>query len=115
MPTERFACLATGAGLVLALIIVGAQRLPGPWEKVAHFVCFALITALLWRGTAGKARCAVVGLVIACAALVELHQALQLAARPALADFITDAAAALAAGLLLFIRGKTLCVESSER
>ena len=114
MPTERFACLATGAGLVLALIIVGAQRLPGPWEKVAHFVCFALITALLWRGTAGKARCAVVGLVIACAALVELHQALQPSGRPALGDFIADAAAALAAGLALFIRGKTICAESSE-
>ena len=115
MPTERFACLATGAGLVLALIIVGAHRLPGPWEKVAHFVCFALVTALLWRGTAGQARCAVVGSVIACAALIALLQALQPAGRPALGDFVTDAAAALAVGLLLFIRGKTLCEESSER
>jgi VanZ family protein len=113
MPTERFACLATGAALVLALIIV-AERLPGPWEKVAHFICFALITALLWRGTAGQARCAVVGSVIACAALIELHQALQPAGAPALADFMTDAAAALAVGLVLFIRGKTLCAESSE-
>ena len=114
MPTERFACLATGAALVLALIIVGAHRLPGPWEKVAHFVCFALITALLWRGTAGQARCAVVGSVIACAALIELHQALQPAGQPALTDFITDAAAALAVGLVLFIRGKNVCAESSQ-
>jgi len=115
MPTERFVCLATGAGLLLALIVIGAHRLPGPWEKVAHFVCFALITALLWRGTAGQARCAVVGSVIACAALVELHQALVPAGRGALGDFMTDAAAALAAGLALFIRGKTLCAESSPR
>src|SRR5437868_4864827 len=115
MPTERFVCLTTGVGIMLALVFIGADRLPPHWEKVAHFVCFALITALLWRGTAGKARCAVVGLVIACAALVELHQALQPSGRPALGDFITDAAAALAVGLLLFIRGKTLCVESSER
>ena len=114
MPTERFVCLAGGAGLVLALIVVGAHRLPGPWEKVAHFVCFALVTALLWRGTAGQARCAVLASVIACAALVELHQALAPSGGAALADFITDAAAALAAGLVLFIRGKTLCAESSE-
>ena len=114
MPTERFACLATGAGLVLALIIVGAHRLPGPWEKVAHFVCFALITALLWRGTAGQARCAVLGSVVACAALIELQQALQPAGQLAVSNFLTDAAAALAVGLVLFIRGKTLCAESSQ-
>ena len=114
MPTERFACLVTGAGLLLALIVVGAHRLPAPWEKVAHFVSFALITALLWRGTAGQARCAVVGSVIACAALVEFLAALQPTGRGALADFITDATAALAVGLVLFIRGKTLCAESSE-
>ena len=114
MPTERFACLATGAGLLLALIVVGAHRLPGPWEQVAHFICFALITALLWRGTAGQARCAVVGSVIACAALVELLAALQPAGRGALADFVIDATAALVVGLALFIRGKTLCAESSE-
>ena len=114
MPTERFVCLATGAGLVLALLVIGAQRLPPYWDKAAHFVCFALIPALLWRGTAGQARCAVVGSVVACAALVELHRALAPTGGAALGDFITDAAAALAVGLALFIRGKTLCAESSE-
>jgi VanZ family protein len=114
MPTERFACLASGAGLMLALVFIGAHRLPGPWEKVAHFVCFALITALLWRGTAGRARCAVLASVILFGALVELHQALLPVGSADLADFITDAAAALAVGLVLFIRGKTLCAESSE-
>ena len=114
MPTERFACLATGAALVLGLIAIGAHRLPGPWEKVAHFICFALITALLWRGTAGQARCAVLGSVVACAALIELQQALQPAGQLAMGNFFTDAAAALAVGLVLFIRGKTLCAESSQ-
>ena len=114
MPTERFACLVTGVGIMLAIVLVGADRLAPPWDKVAHFVCFALITALLWRGTAGQARCAVLASVIACAALVELHQALAPSGGAALADFITDAAAAIAAGLVLFIRGKTLCAESSE-
>src|ERR671929_7135 len=45
MPTERFVCLATGAGLMLALLFIGAHRLPPHWDKAAHFVCFAVITA----------------------------------------------------------------------
>jgi VanZ family protein len=114
MPTERFVCLASGAGLMLALVFIGAHRLPPHWDKAAHFVCFALITALLWRGTAGRAPLAVLASVIVFGALVELHQALLPPGGAALADFITDAAAALAAGLALFIRGKTLCAESSE-
>jgi VanZ family protein len=114
MPTERFACLVTGVGIMLAIVLVGADRLAPPWDKVAHFVCFALITALLWRGTAGRAPLAVLASVIVFGALVELHQALLPSGNGALADFITDAAAALAVGLVLFIRGKTLCAESSQ-
>src|SRR5438093_1209222 len=55
MPTERFVCLTTGVGIMLALVFIGADRLPPHWDKAAHFVCFALIPALLWRGTAGRA------------------------------------------------------------
>src|SRR5437588_9833965 len=76
MPTERFVCLASGAGLMLALLFIGAHRLPPHWDKAAHFVCFALITALLWRGTAGRAPLAVLASVIVFGALVELQQAL---------------------------------------
>src|SRR3954471_1671330 len=114
MPTERFVCLTSGVGIMLALVFVGADRLPPHWDKLAHFVCFALITALLWRGTAGRAPLAVLASVIVFGALVELHQALAAAGGAARAGFIPDAAAALAAGLALIIRGKTLCAESSE-
>jgi len=114
MPTERFVCLASGVGIMMALLFIGAHGVPPGWDKVAHFVSFSLITALLWRGTAGQARCVVVGAVIGVAALLELHQALQVAAGSALTDFVTDASAALAAGLVLFVRRKTLCAESSQ-
>jgi hypothetical protein len=93
MPIERFACLAGGAGLMLVLL---GTRVGWP----AHLLLFALATALLWRGTAGQARCAVVAAVIAVAAFV---------------NFIAGAAAALAVAGLLFFRRKYLCAESSER
>ena len=112
MPTERFVCLVGGVGLVLALLFIGADRLPTPWEKVAHVACFALITALLWRGTTGRAPLLVLSAVLAFAALDEVRH--MLAAERSLADFFADAAAAAAVTGLLFIRGKTLCAESSE-
>jgi len=94
MPIERFACLAGGAGLMLVLLLGTRAGWP------AHFLCFALATALLWRGTAGQARCAVVAAVIGAAAFVNL---------------LAGAAAALAVAGALFIRRTYLCAESSER
>jgi VanZ family protein len=114
MPTERFACLVTGVGIMLAIVLVGADRLAPPWDKVAHFVCFALITALIWRGTAGRAPLAVLGAVIAFSLLDVLNQFLMPERRGELLDFIADATAAAAVTGLLFIRRKTLCAESSE-
>jgi hypothetical protein len=93
MPTDRFACLVGGAGLLLVLLSM--QR---PWG--AHLIGFGLATALLWRGTAGQARCAVLAAVVGVAAFV---------------NFFAGAAAALAVAGLLFIRGKYLCAESSEQ
>ena len=109
MPTERFACLAGGAGLMLVLLLTTA---PVGWP--AHFLTFALATALLWRGTAGRARCAVVAAVIAAAALGWLKHLLA-SGRAAPADFVAAAAAALTVAVLLFIRRKYLCAESSEQ
>ena len=114
MPTERFACLATGAGLMLALLFIGAHRLPPHWDKAAHFVCFALITALLWRGTAGRAPLAVLASVIAFSLLDELHQLLTPERKAELLDLVADASAALAVAAALLIRRKASCAESSE-
>jgi VanZ family protein len=107
MPTDRFACLVGGAGLLLIFL-----SMPGQWA--AHFIGLGLATALLWRGTAGRARVAVVAAVIAAAALGWLHHRLAPGQGADLADFIAGAAAALAVSAALFIRGKYLCAESSE-
>jgi VanZ family protein len=115
MPTERFVCLASGVGIMMALLFVGAHRVAPGWDKVAHFVCFALITALLWRGTAGKAPLIVPVAVIAFGALDELHEMFMPLPAAELLDFVTDAAAALAVAVALFTRRKLLCAESSER
>jgi branched-subunit amino acid transport protein len=114
MPTERFACLATGVGIMLALVFVGADRLAAPWDKVAHFACFALITALLWRGTAGRAPLAVLGALITFIGLDALQELIEPQRKAELLDFVADAIAAAAVTGLLFIRRKTLCAESSE-
>jgi VanZ family protein len=114
MPTERFVCLTTGVGIMLALVFIGADRLPPHWDKAAHFVCFALITALLWRGTAGRAPLAVLASVIAFSLLDELHQLLTPQRKAELLDLVADASAALAVALTLLIRRKASCAESSE-
>ncbi|HEY5897285.1 MAG TPA: VanZ family protein [Burkholderiales bacterium] len=114
MPTDRFVCLAAGVGLMLALLFVGSHRIPPGWDKVAHVLSFGLITALLWRGTAGRAPLALLLCVIAFGALDELHQRFMPGRSAELADFIADAAAAVGVAAALFIRGKTLCAESSQ-
>src|SRR5258708_2555710 len=74
MPIDRFICLATGGGIMLALLFVGSHPVPQGWDKLAHFACFSVITALLWRGTCGRAPLAVLACVVTFAALDELHQ-----------------------------------------
>ncbi len=114
MPTDRFVCLVAGGGIMLALLFVTAHHIPQGWDKVAHFACFSVITALLWRGTAGRAPLAVLASVIAFGALDEVHQIFMPARSAELLDFVADAAAAMAVCGVLFVRRKTLCVESSE-
>jgi VanZ family protein len=114
MPTERFVCLTTGVGIMLALVFIGADRLPPHWDKLARFVCFAVITALLWRGTAGRAPFAVLLSLLAFSLLDELHQLVLPPRRAELLDFVADASAVIAVAGALLIRRKALCAESSE-
>lgn len=115
MPTERFVCLATGVGIMLALTFIGADRLPPHWDKAAHFVCFAFITALLWRGTAGRAPYVVLASVLAFSLLDELLQLVTPPRKAELLDLVADAAAAIAVAGVLLMRRKSLCAESSEQ
>ncbi|HUQ74984.1 MAG TPA: VanZ family protein [Burkholderiales bacterium] len=114
MPTDRFACLIAGGGIMLGLLFVTGHGIPTGWDKVAHFGTFAVITALLWRGTAGRAPLAVLGAVVAFAALDELHQMFLPGRSAEVLDFVADAAAAAAVCGVLFIRRKSLCVELSQ-
>ena len=100
--------------MMIALLFVTRHPVPDGWDKVAHFALFGVITALLWRGTAGRAPLAVLGAVVSFAALDELHQAFMPGRTAEFADFITDAAAAAAVCAVLFIRRKSLCVELSQ-
>jgi VanZ family protein len=114
MPINRFVCLAAGGGIMLALLFVGSHPVPQGWDKVAHFACFSVITALLWRGTCGRAPLAVLGAVVAFAALDEVHQIFMPMRSAEFLDFVADAAAAMAVCGVLFVRRKTLCAESSQ-
>jgi VanZ family protein len=112
MPIDRFICLAAGGGLMAVLLFVTSHPLPTGWDKVAHFTVFATITALLWRGTCGRAPIAVLLAVIVFGAFDELHQTFLPMRSAELADFLTDAAAAIAVCGILFMRKKTVCAES---
>src|SRR5437667_7883268 len=113
MPTDRFVCLAAGGGIMVALLFVTSHPVPQGWDKVAHFAVFSVITALLWRGTNGRAPIAVLLCVILFGAFDEVHQLFLPTRRAELFDFVTDAAAAAVMCGLLFMRKKTLCAESS--
>ena len=114
MPIDRFICLAAGGGIMAVLLFVTAHPIPQAWDKLVHFTVFSVITALLWRGTNGRAPIAVLLCVVAFGAFDEVHQVFLPLRSAELLDFLTDAAAAAAVCGLLFMRKKTLCVESSE-
>jgi VanZ family protein len=114
MRTDRFACLAAAAAMMLGLLFLRSHAVPAGWDKVAHFGTFGLITTLLWYGTAGRAPLAVLGAVVAFGALDELHQLFMPGRSAELLDFVADAAAASAVCGVLFMRRKLLCVELSR-
>ena len=114
MRTDRFACLAAAAAIMLGLLVLRSHAVPMGWDKVAHFCTFTLITALLWHGTAGRAPLAVLGAVVAFGALDEVHQLFMPGRSAEVLDFVADAAAAAAVCGLLTIRRKQSCVELSR-
>jgi VanZ family protein len=108
----RAVCLVCAAILVSQLFYQGASPeaaglIPSPWDKLAHFMVYSAITALIWVGTAGRIPLAAFALVAAIGALDEPHQAF-LPGRFADAwDFATNvgAAAIISFAPLLLFRG----------
>jgi VanZ family protein len=108
MRTEaRCLCLALAAAVTFQLFYLGAQPfaaglIPAPWDKLAHLAVFALLTTLLWIGTAGRMPLAVIATAIAVGALDELHQASLPGRFADAADFLADACAATGTGACIF-------------
>jgi VanZ family protein len=88
---------------------VAADLVPAPWDKLAHFVVYSLITVLLWIGTAGRITFAVIATVAAIGALDEMRQTDLQGRFPDAFDFLADACAGIgtATTMLLYPRRAT--------
>ena len=104
----RFSSLVAASGILLGLLFL---RL----DTLAHFGAFALVTVLLWYGTAGQAPFAVLGALVAFGALDEAQHLFVPGRTAELAHFIAAAAAAAAVTGLLSLRKEKPCVELSRR
>jgi hypothetical protein len=109
-PLLRCLCLALAAAMTFQLFYTGsdpaaAALIPAPpWDKLAHFVVFSAITALLWYGTAGRVPLAVITAIVGVGALDELHQG-GIPGRVAdAADFVVDVCAAVGTGAVMLLR-----------
>ena len=102
----RAACLAAAVAITFELFHLGAQPaaaglVPAPWDKLAHFIVYALLTALLWKATGGRLPVVVVAAVMLVGGLDELHQAGLPGRFASVGDFLVDAGAALCTGGIL--------------
>lgn len=96
----RLACAGLAIALTVNLFYLGAG--PGavnlfqpPWDKVAHFTAFAVLTALFAIGVGLRKAWIALGLVALIGLADELHQATLPGRHAGIDDWLTDAAAAL--------------------
>ena len=117
MPTDphRLAALAAAAAITLVILLGAPISLPEGWDKAAHFVAFSALTFCLWQAVGGAMPLLVLGAVVAFGALDEWRQAALPHRVSDAKDFLTDLAAVLATGALLFMQRKPVCAESSPR
>ncbi len=115
MPIDRLASLVFAVSIVTALLLGAPVPIPDGWDKAAHFVAFSALTLFLWHATAGELPLAVVAAVIVLGGLDEWRQASMPGRVSDALDFLADACAAAATGLLLFMQRKTVCAESSPQ
>jgi VanZ family protein len=110
----------TGCALVLVAQIFSLSALPfelfEPWDKVVHFLAYAALTLMLWIATDGRRPLLVVVGVMGLGLFDEVRQAALPARSADVLDFLADALAACAVGLVLYRKqGAARCVESSGR
>lgn len=108
----RRLCLVLAAVIVFQLFYLGSQPIAvglfqEPWDKVAHFVVYGALTALLWLGTADRMRFIMVFAGIALGACDEIHQ-MYLPGRVAdVRDFLADAAGSLTAAAMMYFHTRS--------
>lgn len=66
-----------------------------PWDKLAHFIVFSIITTLLWLGTAGRQPLLIIAMVTLIGTLDEWHQGYLPGRNMDIADLATDVGAAI--------------------
>lgn len=90
-----------GALSITALLFyLGAQPfaaglIPTPWDKIAHFIVFATISALLWLGSSGRKRLLILVTVGLIGILDEWRQARLPGRSMDMADLAVDISAAI--------------------
>ena len=95
----RWLLALTAMLMVSLLFYLGAQPFavglfPAPWDKLAHFLLFATLAALLWLATGGRRPLLLIGGLAVIGLIDEGHQARLPGRSMELADLLTDVAAA---------------------
>ena len=111
-------CLMVGCAMVFNLFYLGSKPVAvglfaAPWDKLAHFAVFSLISALLWIGSGKRRPIAVILAVALIGGLDEIHQSTLPGREADVWDFLTDAAAAAFATYLLHRFGRSAPAEKT--
>jgi hypothetical protein len=97
---------ATATALFALLYHLGSKPfavglIPPPWDKLAHFVLFSVLTLLLWIGTGGKRPISIVAIVTVLGVFDEIHQAFLPGRTADPGDLLTDFCAAVITVMVL--------------
>ena len=109
---------ATATALFALLYHLGAKPfavglIPPPWDKLAHFVLFSVLTLLMWIGTGGKRPLSIVAIVTTLGAIDEIHQAFLPGRSADPGDLLTDFCAAVITVMVLRLLAERLPQGSS--
>ena len=109
---------ATATALFALLYYLGSKPfavglIPPPWDKLAHFVLFSMLTLLMWIGTGGKRYLSIVAIVTALGLIDEVHQAFLPGRSADPEDLLTDFCAAVVTVMALRLLTERFSRESS--